>query len=372
MAFVHCPLYFRGTKADEWCRARPKFNRNHRTRAQLQHELSHNYHQGSGKFHAVFDSSSTHHSLQLDEHDIGNVDNNCLSLDNNVVEDDEIEFPAYLPQTMERALLDAQSALMRALAEDQHRLIIELPMGRTRKYWSTLSPVSEWYKETEILVSHFLQPYGSADLRVVYSDVCGNNCADAPFISQRHELGEVDPHELIDAAHDETLIVFVGIPDRESSRLVELLAKIPRTMRVVLFNCRLGGSLIYEPRYTVAYSARTSRHTAIARYQYDGPWHYFVEIAPFEYYWVYDESCDASDPFVPDVDSVLDAAQACGCRLAPNSVFYAPHKQGCEAGFWPFQTLVAKYLLPLHGDTYQEVIDRSQKKRKPNTPFGFF
>ena len=372
MAFISSPLPIRGTSTEEWSRARVTNRKNdHRTSAQLKHHnLNYNYNHDPSSQHSVFDSASSRHTLRLGENDIANVDNSRTNFDDEG--DDDVEFRPYLPQTMEKALIDAQTALLRALADEKYRLLVELPLGRTRKYWSTLSPIAEWYEATGWLVSHFLQFFESADLRVVYSEACGKTCASETFISQRHNISEVDHGVLIDNAREETLIVLVGIPERDDAELGDLLCKIPDSVRVVMFNCRLGSPLNYESLFTVAYAARTSRHTAFARYSYDGPWHYFVEIAPFELHWIHDESCDGSDNFVPDVECVLRAAQACGCHLATNSVFYAPHKRGCEAGYWPFSNLAARYLLPLHGDTYLDVIDPSRKKRKNSTPFGFF
>lgn len=297
------------------------------------------------------------------------------------------DFPPYIPQTMETALAEAQSALMYALSEGLRRVVVELPLGRIRKYWSTLAPIDVCYREAGILVGHFLQPFKTADIRVVYDPISGCSCP-VTWIRECVSITcDLSSPLSADSFDDSSLVVFSGIQSQHSQIIHDLLNTcLPPHVPVLLLNCFLDMPFnrhLYVPSFNVptsiVYFCRARNHTCVSRYGHLSPWHIFVEIAAFEYEWIQDiipkDDCDTSNILdIPSEEVVSLMARQNNCLPRGRSVFYSSVASGREAGFFPFMTLAAKYITPLDGNTYRDVLDPGYRKRKnrANTPFGFF
>lgn len=201
------------------------------------------------------------------------------------------KFPAYIPQTMEWALSQAQSALAAALSDDLRRIIVELPMGRTRKFWTRQAPRDSWLRETAVLASHITHFVEGADIRVVLGEKCPPSTCVEPWISERHILkssmtadflGSTLPADSLGATSESTIVFAVGVLNNQQTALRKMIETIPESVPLVLFNCFMDvpmDSKLFPPEFVPTYMCRSLKRCAFARYGHRAPYHVFVEVS---------------------------------------------------------------------------------------------
>lgn len=290
------------------------------------------------------------------------------------------DYPPFIPQTMECALKAAQDAALHALSDGLRRIIVELPMGRIRKYRYQLAPQQHWLRESGLLASHFVEALRSADVRVVVSECCDPSSCTQKWITCKQPLRSADCETLLKQVGESTIVVLVGVPGRHVSYLERICGKVPDTVPVVLFNCLMdmpmnSSAFKAVPTFEPTYMCRSLKRSVFSRFGHRQPWHLFLEIAVFEYDWIANVPNSEDESYVPTLESIERVAEIRGAVRKGNSTYYQQIQPGCEAGFWPFMSLAANYILPLDGSTYLEDIDPGWQKRKaakPSRPFGFF
>lgn len=102
---------------------------------------------GNGKFSTQRASTPLFTARWLEPH--AHADAQAHELSPELAEpQDEIMEPMDLPQTMEKAILDAQHAVLNALGDGERRIVCQLPMGRLRTQWNTTTPPAISYQNT--------------------------------------------------------------------------------------------------------------------------------------------------------------------------------------------------------------------------------
>lgn len=289
-------------------------------------------------------------------------------------------FPAYLPQTIEYAVVEAQRCMAEALRDEHRRIIVELPMGRSRKYWYRFSPRDMWLRESTTLAPHLAEALSGADIRIIVGNA--SRLPRLSWVSSFCTLSQVtvDPQDFLTNISETTIVFIVGLVHKQQLHLHQLIQQIPESVPIILMNCMM--ELPYAPSpfpkgFTPVYMCRALKGCAFARYGHHAPWHLFVEIAVFEYEWIRDiQFSDQPDAWVPVQSAIETAALRRGALVkAPHTHYKSPHK-GCEAGFWPFMTITFQQTLPLDGvamhDEARDAAKRRKRKSSGSKPFGFF
>ncbi len=195
-------------------------------------------------------------------------------------------FPAYIPQTIEWAIARAQEALADALVDDVRRLIIELPMGRSRNYWYQLAPRNSWIRESGVLVSHVAHAVKGADIRVVLADNCGSDNCVHPWIARRDMLRTAIQEDFLGETGESTILFVAGVSKKHVSLLSDIVKKVPVNVPVVLFNCLMDAPMevnSYPPDFVPTYMCRALKRCAFARFGHRAPYSLFVEVSQARY-----------------------------------------------------------------------------------------
>jgi hypothetical protein len=290
--------------------------------------------------------------------------------------DDGAADPPFIPQTIEYALRCAQSATVAALVAGDTRLVVTLPMGRSRRHWYRLSPLDGELvrRESALLTLHFAEIFNGARLRVVLG-VDAEFGRDIPWMERCDVIGRAEGEgEVGDDAPQYDAVVFGGLAVGQRAAFERELARMSSDTAVIMFNCFVEvpvGSVEGLAGFRPAYVCRSSNKTAILFVGYgqeaDG-WHVYAETAIFEFEWVGRRAADGWEPTPREVERVL---QARGCKRRSIGGYWESVSRGCESGFWPFMTIASREVLPIPGSQFQ---DRAKgKASKGNSkPFGFF
>lgn len=275
--------------------------------------------------------------------------------------------PAFLPQTIEYAVHQAQEATKRALCAGLTHVRVELPMGRSRSHWYVLSPVASWYAEASILAFHYAELFNGLHISLVLGAGPGVSHP-VPWISELRRLeDDTPPAPLSSTRH---VVIFAAVSDKQYPLLKQRLDEIGSPDAVILFCSFLNVplSLPFEP-FVICYLCRAFDKLAVMRDAYDAPWSIFIEIAVFEYEWVGDKP--NSSKWVPLQETIERFAFANGACHKKGSKYLGTRFSGCEAGFWPFMTISCREVLPLDGALLEQEARKKEEKSK-SRPFGFF
>lgn len=305
--------------------------------------------------------------------------------------------PPFIPQTIEYALREAQTATAAALMEGHTQLIVELPMGRSRKHWYRMSPMDgELVRaESATLTMHFAEMFSGANIQIVLGydsrlsyDVEWIQRLDVLDETVLNNAGQAAEYAL-DSFTDSTGCDSGGSePDSHSARtprilivgalllsqkgqLDALLAVTPPDTAVVLVNCFLEvpfSRARVSSSFRPVYVCRTMDKMAILFIGY-GPeaegWHIFTETSIFEFEWVGRRPSD----WLPTSAGVESVASQRGARRQGINGYYRSVAPACESGFWPFMTISCTLLLPVPGHVLENSRSKSQSQKRP---FGFF
>lgn len=279
--------------------------------------------------------------------------------------------PASLPQTIEYAIRQAQYATAQALIENVTHLRIELPMGRSRKHWYAMSPLSSWYTETAILVFHYAELFRGLSIHIVLAEETGM-LHHVPWIHTIYRLN--DPHLLQSLTKppesDDKRVVILAAFKPQHSHLLNQLCSVP-AQAIILFNSFLTNPLsIAVTPFIDTYIVRALNKSAVMLGAHQASWNVFVEIAVFHYEWVGD--C-ASNEWRPSQKLVNKFAAQREARQKLIKGYWKTEFAGCEAGFWPFMTISCRQVAPLDGRILaKKKKDKNEKKKRIPRPFGFF
>lgn len=288
-------------------------------------------------------------------------------------------YPAFIPQTIEYAVRQAQTATANALIADHTHLNVQLPMGRSRKHWYRMSPFPASLQESCILAFHFAEMFIGLDITLVIAN--GNPPASkvdwiSHVVRMEHIRSEsAFPHR--DSSEPRVVIVAAATA-KQKRQLQQIVQYANSPKALIFFNCMLDVPI--QPLmdgFVHAYICRPLEKCAILLESHDAEWDIFVEIAVFEYEWVGRRArmLDADNEWLP-VQSVVEhfVSRRGASRKAANTYYSTPYA-GCEAGFWPFMTIACQHVLPLDGAMLDQAArDKTDnKQKKTNTrPFGFF
>jgi hypothetical protein len=299
--------------------------------------------------------------------------------------------PPFLPQTIEYALGQAQLATTAAMSEGQMRLVIALPMGRSRKNWNRLADMDSDITrfESATLAIHFAQLFEGKRIQLVLGMDARPSYTipwmqDIRIIDATSRRRDIDHSSINDipgtdagAAYPDgagcrpDVLIIGALTRRHREKLDTLLKDVSRETVVVLINCMLEvphADSSFPSEFVPVYVCRPGRRCA---YMYVGfgphadGWHIYTETAVFEYEWV----GRRDDPWVPTDASIEDVALARGARRHGTERFWRVVAPGCESGFWPFMTVSCRDVLPLPGHLFEKPSTKSAFNRRP---FGFF
>lgn len=281
----------------------------------------------------------------------------------------DAEHAAFIPQTIEFALRQAHQATADALIAGHTHLRVELPMGRSRKNWYRMSPITASHDESCLLAFHFAELFKGLTIHLVLPQPCAG-IHSVPWI---HAVHLVHHHDLFSTLavpprpKEHRVVIFAALHD-DHLPLIKQLVSI-NAQAVVLFNCLLQHPISHLlPPFTNVYITRALNKCAIFLNGHNAPWHVFVEIAIFEYEWVGD--CD--NEWRPSQRAVERFAVARNAQLRSINGYWRTPYAGCEAGFWPFMTIACREVLPIDGRVMAKAQEEELKKKKNKRPFGFF
>ncbi|PXF44635.1 hypothetical protein BWQ96_05630 [Gracilariopsis chorda] len=279
----------------------------------------------------------------------------------------DAEKAAFIPQTIEFALRQAHQATADALIAGHTHLRVELPMGRSRKHWYRMSPIAASHEESCLLAFHFAELFKGLCIHLVLPQPC-TLVHSVPWI---HAVHLVHHHDLfatlaVPPRPDERRVVILAALHDHHLPLIKQLVSI-NAQAVLLFNCLLQHPMSEPvPPFTNVYISRALNKCAIFLNGHNAPWHVFVEIAVFEYEWVGD--CD--NEWQPSQRAVERFAVERNAQLKSINGYWRTPYAGCEAGFWPFMSVVCRDVLPVDGRVIAKT--REEKLKKNQRPFGFF
>lgn len=283
--------------------------------------------------------------------------------------------PHALPQTIEHALLLAQGATRAALeaapTRAHARLAVEVPMGRSRRFWYRMSPPSMAVAESATLALHFAQLFRGLRLAVVL----GHGIAAAqrvPWVTGVFALDGLDGAD--DALRDAQVVVVAAAAKEQRAAVQHVSALCEHSAEaVLLFNCFLDVPIAeaLPPGFRHAYVCRALDKLAVLREEPCEHWHVFTEIAVFEYEWVGCRSLDESE-WQPTQDNVERFAMARGAQRKGINGYFETGYSGCEAGFWPFMTIASEKVAPFDGSLMESAARKKAEKKANKRPFGFF
>lgn len=292
--------------------------------------------------------------------------------------------PAFLPQTIEYAIRQAQHATRDALCAGLTHLQVELPMGRSRSHWYAMSPSATWYKEASILAFHYAELFQGLHISLVLGNGPGVTHP-VPWISDLRRLEDEPPESAPATSLSEPtssspspaasgqVVIFAGINESQRdlfhSRL-EQLEHNSDVKGVILFCSFLETPLSHSfAPFHLTYLCRPFKKLALLRDGHNAPWSVFIEIAVFEYEWVGDR--EASSNWIPVQETLERFVFSNGAFVKRESAYLATKYCGCEGGFWPFMTICSREVLPLDGVTLEREAEVKKKKARAR-PFGFF
>ncbi|CDF40821.1 unnamed protein product [Chondrus crispus] len=242
---------------------------------------------------------------------------------------------------------------------------VELPMGRSRRFWYRMSPPAMAVRESSVLALHFAQIFKG--LRLVIA------MAEGAEPAQKVDWAAVvDLSDASRVVRDAEVVVVVGAGAGRRREVDQVLEASRLARAVVLFNCLMDAPI--EDRWERAedvYVCRAMDKCAVLREGAGAPWSVFVEIAVFEYEWVGDRREEAG--WVPAQGNVERYVASRGASKKVKG-YWSTAFSGCEGGFWPFMTIAMTETLPIDGRAMEE--ERQEKAEKKNKkagrPFGFF
>jgi hypothetical protein len=319
--------------------------------------------------------------------------------------------PPYLPQTIEYAIREAQAATAAGLCDGATRLVVALPMGRSRKQWYRLSGMeSELVREeSATLALHFAEMFKGARMRIVLG-YDSRPPYSVPWVTQLELLEEAsvglsaavrasksgrrrfsilgsirteDVDSISDGGGDDDggcdsddeppdVLIIASVVAWQRQQLDLVLAQASPETAIILFNCLLDMPTAPSPfpiEFVPAYICRSANKTAhmLAGFgpQADG-WHLFTETAIFEFEWIGSCSEPGWEPTPSNVDKI---AAVRGTKRRSINGYFEVVCRGCESGFWPFMTICSREVLPMPGSYFDKEM---KKKSKKPFPLGFF
>lgn len=271
-----------------------------------------------------------------------------------------------------------------ALVDGVTRLVVELPMGRSRRHWYRMSPVDMWMEESSrALAFHFAELFRTLDIRVVLGHGPGPPNR-VPWITDVMRLEDVasaanfapivdDAGESVYPVDSTTVVIVAAVSAKQREALASAVECIPEDAVVIMLNCMLDAPFapsLLPAAFAPVYVCRAFEKCAVLRNGHQACWDVFVEIAVFEYEWTGEEGAD----WVPTQTALECSVSARGASRKGVSAYYETPYASCEAGFWPFMTIACPEVLPLDGRILSENAEKQKSKtRKSNgKPFGFF
>lgn len=290
--------------------------------------------------------------------------------------------PPFIPQTMEFAIRQAQQATADALVSGVTRVRVELPMGRSRKHWYRMSPLSSWYSEASVHAFHFADMFRGLRVCIVLGTGPGV-LHSVPWVDDLRRVKDGAPpipNDLPTGDAGRTVVIIAAASTGQRAAVERIVEDVTSAEAVVLLNCFLDAPLKPEPNgFRTVYACRSYEKCAVLRPALEADWAVFVEIAVFEYEWVGYHSEEPvlahEEEWTPTQRALEQFATSRGAgRKGGISGFYATEYAGCEAGFWPFMTLASREVMPMDGELMdRESRERRDKKKKNSSrPFGFF
>lgn len=286
------------------------------------------------------------------------------------------EGPPFIPQTIEYALRCAQAATAAALVAGETRLVVTLPMGRSRRHWYRLSPLDGELvrKESATLALHFAELFKGARIRVVVG-VDPEVGWRVPWLERCEVVGGKGGWEEDGEARagEVDVVVFGGLVASQRAAFNALLGSVAAESAVVLFNCFMEvpvKKLKDLDSFRPAYVCRSAGKVAVLFVGYGDEaegWHVYTETAIFEFEWVGRRDAD----WLPTPDAIERVVQARGCRRRSLGGYWESASPGCESGFWPFHSIASREVLPIPGSRF-DLKGKSKSSRGNSKPFGFF
>lgn len=168
-------------------------------------------------------------------------------------------------------------------------------------------------------------------------------------------------------------MIFAGVKEDQRELFEERLRQVEQHENVngvILFCSFLKTPLSQKVApFRIVYLCRALDKLAVLRERHDGAWSVFIEIAVFEYEWIGNR--EETENWTPVQEILERYAFANGASVKKGSAYLETKYSGCEAGFWPFMTIVSRNVLPLDGRMMAGEAERKKAKNK-SRPFGFF
>lgn len=270
-----------------------------------------------------------------------------------------------LPQTIEYSLQCAKEATRQALLSGILRISIELPMGRSRKYWYKMAPLDDIYEESSLLATHFCEMFQGARIKLVLGAkvALGLDAKKVPWID-KVDFVNVENGNGVLQLDSFDVVVIAAVDTGRAWLLQEIVNDFSSEVAIVVLNCCLEDELRegIPDTFVQTYLCRSVEKGAVLKYRHSEDWHVFDEIAVFDYDWV----CRQPSSWRPTRVAVEEALIGAGAQRESMNGYYKS-SQGLEAGFWPFMTIAVPFILPVEG-----AFPEHSRLRRTRAPFGFF
>lgn len=316
-------------------------------------------------------------------------------------------FPGSIPQTIEAALVAGQAAVAAAFVDGATTVAVELPMGRSRRFWYRMAPAAVVREEVAILAAHFVGMFEGAATGLLLDEELPHidmERAGLGWLARTGTVGETARREGVRAVRSRgggcaaaaattttsaaagaggdapaaavppatpvapaaggpagavtaggpgdppplDVLVIAGARPCRAAAVASLVASATAAgTAVVLFNCFLEAEWTPSPPTVLPVYVVRALDKGAALLEGHGPdarWEVFGEIAVFQY----EAMATAPREWVPTTRAVHAALEAAGARREGISGYWGSLGPGCEAGFWPFQAHVLA--MPLASD----------------------
>lgn len=266
----------------------------------------------------------------------------------------------YIPQTIEHALRLAQQATSHALQNSHSNLRIELPMGRSRKFWYRPSPVSMSLIESRLICYHFISLFRTLRTLILLPP---NTSHPSPSTLSVQFLDETPSPTCAD------VVAIAAVPHNDWPVVQPMLNVVNEVKAVIAINCAMDGDVANPIEgFDDVYVCRMLDKVAVLKEGVDHGWAVFMEIAVFEYEYV----CNMPPLWKPTQKSIETVLMEKGARKKGLNGYYQSRQPGCEAGFWPFMTHASVDVLPISGEQLEQKQAKQSTPRLSKRPFGFF
>eukprot|EP00172_Hildenbrandia_rubra_P001222 Plantae.Rhodophyta-Hildenbrandia_rubra.ctg17689.p1 GENE.Plantae.Rhodophyta-Hildenbrandia_rubra.ctg17689~~Plantae.Rhodophyta-Hildenbrandia_rubra.ctg17689.p1 ORF type:complete len:266 (-),score=29.96 Plantae.Rhodophyta-Hildenbrandia_rubra.ctg17689:140-937(-) len=149
-----------------------------------------------------------------------------------------------LPQTIEYSLQCAKEATRQALLSGILRISIELPMGRSRKYWYKMAPLDDIYEESSLLATHFCEMFQGARIKLVLGAkvALGLDAKRVPWID-KVDFVNVENGNGVLQLDSFDVVVIAAVDTGRAWLLQEIVNDFSSEVALVVLNCCLEDEL---------------------------------------------------------------------------------------------------------------------------------